>query len=648
MRPEVLATYRVQLHAGFTFYDVADVASYLSSLGVTHVYCSPYLQAGAGSTHGYDVLDHTRLNTELGGVQGFETMVAALSDAGLSHIVDIVPNHMAISSRRNRWWWDVLKNGRLSKYATYFDIDWEPPEPKLVDVILMPILGDHYGRVLSRGEITIERDEDELVVQYFDHVLPLSPTSVRDVIEIDGSVDETLTRLNGDPDALHGLLDAQHYRLAYWRTAGDELDYRRFFDINTLVALRQEEPEVFDATHELILDLVRQGSVTGLRVDHIDGLREPRVYLERLREAVGDSFIVVEKILGPEELVPESWPIEGTTGYDFLNEALRLFVDPDGEAALDDLYRSFTGKTESFEDVALAGKTLVTHDLLASDLDRLTGLFIEVCEDNRDYRDFTRRELRECLRATLAAFPVYRTYVEPEGKGATEQDRMLIERAIGSARSARGDLDPDLFELLHAVLLGEVEGRAGSELLLRFQQLSGPVMAKGVEDTAFYNFNRFVASNEVGGDPALFAAPIGHFHERCAARASNRPRSMLATSTHDTKRSEDVRARLCVVSEIPEKWAAAVGRWAERVAHYRTAAGYPDDNAIYLFFQALVGAWPLTVERASAYMEKATKEAKSRTSWIDPDPDYDDAVSSFVNRCFDDEGFLSDVESFVS
>ncbi|MEA2476999.1 MAG: (1-_4)-alpha-D-glucan 1-alpha-D-glucosylmutase, partial [Actinomycetota bacterium] len=261
MTRDVLATYRVQLHEGFNFYDVAGIAPYLASLGVTHLYCSPYLQAGTGSTHGYDVLDHTRLNAELGGTQGHETMVAALKAAGISHIVDIVPNHMAISSRRNRWWWDVLKNGRLSRYATFFDIDWEPPEPKLADLILMPILGDHYGRVLDRGEITIERNDDELVVTYYEHSLPLSPSSVRDLIEIDGAVDDALERINGDPDALHELLEAQHYRLAYWRTAVQELDYRRFFDINSLVALRQEEPEVFDATHELVLSLIAQGSV---------------------------------------------------------------------------------------------------------------------------------------------------------------------------------------------------------------------------------------------------------------------------------------------------------------------------------------------------------------------------------------------------
>ncbi|HEY7873778.1 MAG TPA: alpha-amylase family glycosyl hydrolase, partial [Actinomycetota bacterium] len=335
----VRATYRVQLHSGFTFDDAAALAPYLARLGISHLYCSPFLQAGRGSTHGYDVLAHDRLNEELGGEAGYDRMCAALDAAGIGQIVDIVPNHMAISSRENVWWWDVLKDGPSSEYASYFDIDWDPPESKLRATILMPILGDHYGRVLERGEIRVDASGDDPVVRYFDHVAPLSPASVEKFLGDD--VWSGAAGVNGDVDQLHDLLEAQNYRLSFWRTAMRELDYRRFFDINTLVALRQEDPAVFDATHALVLELVRTGRLDGVRVDHIDGLRDPAGYLARLRVAIGDAYLVVEKILEPGEAIPPAWPVEGTTGYDFLNHAAGLFVDASSERALSRAYREF-------------------------------------------------------------------------------------------------------------------------------------------------------------------------------------------------------------------------------------------------------------------------------------------------------------------
>jgi (1->4)-alpha-D-glucan 1-alpha-D-glucosylmutase len=641
---DVRATYRVQLHAGFTFDDVAALAPYLARLGVSHVYFSPFLQAGAGSTHGYDVLAHDRLNEEIGGEPAYARACAALDDAGIGQILDIVPNHMAISSPDNAWWWDVLENGPSSRFAPFFDIDWDPPESKLRRTILMPILGDHYGRVLDRGEITVEVDGEGPVIRYFDHVAPLSPASVEKFLGPDPA--EGAARVNGDVEVLHELLEAQNYRLSYWRTAMRELDYRRFFDINTLVALRQEADEVFEATHAFVLGMVRDGRLDGLRIDHVDGLRDPGHYLERLRGAVADAYLVVEKILEPGEALPESWPVEGTTGYDFLNLAGGLFVDPAGEAALTRTYEEFTGESPDYDAMVHEKKLLIEAEVLASDVERLTALFSEICEATREYRDYTRHELREALRAVLAAFPVYRTYVTPgEEPGPTDIAR--VEEALRRAAARHEDLDPDLLRFLGDILLLRRPGTAETELALRFQQTSGPVMAKGVEDTSFYNYNRLVSLNEVGGDPGRFGISVEEWHRANEEAQARWPMAMLATSTHDTKRSEDVRARINLLSEIPDEWAAAVTRWSAINERHRTN-DLPDRNIEYLLYQTLVGAWPLDTGRALQYVEKASKEAKAHTSWIDPVPEYDDALRAFVTRALDDRVFVADLEDFVA
>ena len=685
-----LSTYRVQLHPGFGFDAAADIAGYLADLGVTHFYASPYLQAAPGSTHGYDVVDHSRVNAELGGDPGHARLCRALGEAGLGQVLDIVPNHMAITPE-NAWWWDVLENGPSSLYASYFDVDWDPPEAKLRNTVLMPILGDHYGRVLEAGEISVERDGGTFTVRYFDHVLPAAPRSLDTVLEeaarrcgsaelesianafgrlplstatdrdsvrerhrdkevlrstlarlleespsVTAAVDVALARLNEDWDALDSFLERQNYRLAFWRTAGRELDYRRFFDITTLIGLRTEDVQVFADTHALVLGWLAAGVLDGLRIDHPDGLRDPEGYLRRLADASGGAWVVVEKILEPGERLPSSWPVAGTTGYDFLNVVGGLFVDPAGEEPLTTLYASLTGEPVDYDELVHDKKRLVMRDVLAADVNRLSNLLVQLCESHRRYRDYTRHDLHEALREVIACFPVYRTYTPP--------DVAVVEHAVEEARQRRPDIDGDLLDFLRdLLLLRRITGPLEDELVARFQQLTGPVMAKGVEDTAFYNFNRLVALNEVGGDPSRFGVSVAAFHDAASMAAASWPAGMTALSTHDTKRSEDVRARLALLSEIPEAWGAFARRWLRA----------PDDagvdrNAQYLLLQVLVGAHPLTVERAAAYMEKATKEAKAHTSWIDPVPAYDDAVQALVSSLFDDDAFAAELSSFVA
>ncbi|MGI9120449.1 MAG: malto-oligosyltrehalose synthase [Acidimicrobiales bacterium] len=706
-----LATYRLQLRAEFGFDDAAAVAPFLADLGVTHVYTSPVLQAAPGSTHGYDVVDHSKVNDELGGSQAHARFCTALQAAGLGHVLDIVPNHMAITTG-NAWWQDVLENGPSSRWADYFDVDWEGPESKLRNTVLIPVLADHYGRVLEAGDLVLERVEGAFVVGYHDHRFPVAPPSFglplslaaadlaaggrgdddeleflaaafvslppatatdalsvrnrhrdKEVLkralarlcdghpEVAAAVDAAVARINADPDLLDSQLERQNYRLAYWRTAGRELDYRRFFDITSLAALRMEDPQVFADTHSLVLDWVARGVVDGLRVDHPDGLRDPEGYLHRLRESAPSVWLVVEKILEPGEALPATWPVDGTTGYDFLNLVGGLFVDPDGEKPLTEVYAAFTGEPSDWAEVVHDSKHLVLREVLAADLNRLVHLLAAVCEASRRYRDFTRHELREALEETVACFPVYRTYIAPGGavSGADEQH---LTTALDAAGERRGDLDPELFELLGLVLRGRLEGPQATALLLRFQQVTGPVMAKAAEDTAFYSFNRLISLNEVGGDPGRFGVEVAEFHQSMAASQRDWPATMLASSTHDTKRSEDVRARIVLLSEIPADFADAVARWSALNARHRSPAAdggtWPDPNLEWLLYQTLVGAWPITVDRVLAYVEKATREAKTHTSWIDPVVDYDEALRRFVEGVLGDEAFVADLQAFVA
>jgi (1->4)-alpha-D-glucan 1-alpha-D-glucosylmutase len=688
---EVRATYRLQLRPEFGFDDAAAIADYLRDLGVSHVYASPYLQAAPGSTHGYDVVDHTRVNVELGGEDAHERMGAAFGANGLGQVLDIVPNHMAITAE-NAWWTDVLENGPASRYAAYFDVDWDPPESRLRNRVLLPVLGDHYGRVLEAGDLQVERRGGELVVTYFDHWFPLAPptydavlTRVHNDDEIGflarafaalpssdvtdvasriarhrdkeilkrqlaaadvAAVDRAVGELNADVDALDALLDRQNYRLAWWRAAKDELDYRRFFDITTLAGLRMEDELVFEDTHALILRWLVAGVLDGVRVDHPDGLRDPATYVRGLRERAPDAWIVLEKILEPgaaggrhEEL--PAWPCDGTTGYDFLNRVTRVLNDPEGETAFTQHYVEFTGESVDFEEIAYEKKRLVLRDVLAADLLRLTNLFVQLGESERRYRDFTRPELHAVLREALACFPVYRTYVVP-GTPVSPTDAAHIAGALQEVAARRPETDPELLDLLGRVLRGELDAPAAVELCMRFQQTSGPVMAKGVEDTAFYTFNRFVALNEVGGAPDRWSDDVDVFHD---AMRDAWPDSMLASTTHDTKRSEDVRARLLVLAEIPDRFADAASRWRDHNdRHWKIE---PDRNLEWLLYQTLVGAHPLSTERAVQYVEKATREAKVHTSWTQPNEAYDEGVRGFVEGVLGDVELLDDLASFV-
>lgn len=697
-----VATYRLQLHADFGFEEAGAIAGYLHELGISHVYCSPYLQAAPGSTHGYDIVDHHKVNDELGGAPQHEQFCLRLGACGLGQVLDIVPNHMAISGRRNRLWWDVLENGPSSRYSNYFDIDWQPHQERLRNKLLVPILGDHYGKALARGEIEIKRRGGEFLIQYFDQELPAGPRSlpailsaaakesgsdylafladslgrlpgptltdrasvterhrdkevIRGLLErlfsetpfIGEVVDKTLEQFNRDPARLDEILELQTYRLAFWRTAKQELAYRRFFDVNTLVGLRMEDPQVFADTHALILRWLREGVLDGIRIDHPDGLRDPRQYFERLRQNAPEVWIIGEKILEAGERFRSEWPIDGTTGYDYLNQSTRLFVDCCNEQAFTEFYAAFTREPTDYAAICRDKKHRVLRDLLGSDVNRLTTLLLEICESHRERRDYTREDVIRVIREVVAVFPVYRTYIVPERDEIAEDDARYIDETIDAVKAARSDLDPDLLEFVRDILLMRVRGPLETEFVMRFQQFTGPAMAKGVEDTVFYSFNRLISLNEVGGDPGRFGISAEEFHQFCTETQRSHPKTMLASSTHDTKRSEDVRARINVLSEMPKAWKEAVERWSQMNAKYKSGR-WPDRNTEYLLYQTMVGAWPIPLNRVQAYMEKACREAKQHTSWLDPHEAFENATQNFIAALYDNREFLDHFEKFVA
>jgi (1->4)-alpha-D-glucan 1-alpha-D-glucosylmutase len=698
------STYRLQLHKGFTFDDAAAIADYLHRLGISHVYSSPYLQAAPDSMHGYDVVDHSRVNEELGGQEAHERFCKRLGEAGLGQVLDIVPNHMSLS-RENRYWWDVLENGVSSRYASFFDIDWQPYEERLRDKVLVPVLPEQYGRVLDAGGICVVRHGTDFTVETSGQVLPVAPQSLaqplmraaeiaksdtlhflaasfgrlpspdyadrtailsrhRDKLVLkgllarlcleDGAVVDALYQamgeLNDNKDALDEFLNQQNYRLAYWKAADEQLGYRRFFDINSLIGLRVERDHVFEETHALVLDWLHRGVLDGVRIDHPDGLRDPAQYFRRLREHAPEAWIVGEKILARGENLPQDWPMDGTTGYDFMNAAVGVLVKPEGMRALRDIYEEFTGEPVNFREIAHEKKLNVGQEALGSDVNRLASLLVEICEANRDHRDYTRAEMRRAIRELAACTAVYRSYVEPSRGEISEEDRRQIARATECAKQKRPDIGAGLFDFMHDILTLKVTGKKEGEFVLRFQQFTPPVMAKGVEDTAFYCFNRLAAMCEVGGDPASDGISVAEFHAYNAHMQATHPLTMTTLSTHDTKRSEDVRARLAVLSEMADGFHEALVRWSRRNnelrAHLRLGDS-PDRNMEYLFYQTLIGAWPLPVERAKEYMLKAAREAKQHTSWTQQNAPYEDGLQRFVEAALKDEGFVTDVERFV-
>lgn len=632
------ATYRLQFNEHFRLADALPLVPYFHELGISHIYASPLFKAAAHSGHGYDVCDFGRLNPEIGTEDDLQKLVAALREYEMGLILDIVPNHMGISTAENAWWQDVLKNGRASRFASYFDIQWDSADPKLQGKILLPVLGDHYSRVLQRGELRVQMENGESVLCYFENKFPLAPDSIPKNFSVE--------TLNADLPALDALIQKQNYCLVFWGEGDLRLNYRRFFAVSTLAGVRVEEETVFNDVHALLKQWLKKNWLDGLRVDHPDGLRDPKTYLERLRALAPDLWIVVEKILQPEEEMPEDWPVEGTVGYEFLNQLNGLFIKTKSEKALLDFYFDFTGEPVDSGKMVRGKKRLVLETLFVTEVNRLTDLLSLIASHRPAHQKFSREHLHDALIEFTSCFPVYRTYIRPSEEFVGESDMLYIEDAVAIAKKSRPDLSPELFDFLKDLLLLLFHGEQENEFVARFQQLSGPTMAKGVEDTTFYCLDYFLSLNEVGGNPGKFGVNEDEFHEFCLERHKQNPHTLLGSSTHDTKRSEDVRARLNVLSEMPTEWSQAVWRWSKMNGRHRKN-GFPDRNIEYVLYQTLVGSWPIPPERLLAYMEKASCEAKQHTDWNHRDAKYDAALKDFAIAALRDEEFSRDLEEFV-
>ncbi len=835
-----MATYRLQFNYLFTLKQASAILDYLRGLGISDCYASPLFMARPGSLHGYDVIDPTKLNPELGTREDFNEFSAQLKRRGMGLMMDVVPNHMCVAGSGNQWWNDVLENGPSSRYASFFDIDWSPPKENLANKTLLPILGDQYGRVLENQEIHLvyqrgsffvncyetrlpiasrtsisilnaalddlkakldeanpHRLELESIITALSHVPPRTetdPEKVRERLrekeiakrrlsalvaesrEVGVALKKTVKEFNGvrgdarSFDRLEELLAEQAYLLCFWRVAADEINYRRFFDINELAAIRVEEPEVFTSVHELVFRLVKEGHVTGLRIDHIDGLHDPEQYLRHLqggcrkalrrlvsaasaasdrgsriedrgsriedrgvssildpRSSILDPrsapqssierpfYVAVEKILGPDERLPESWAAHGTTGYDFLNLLNGLFVDAQNAEAFGKLYRRLVGVESDFADVAYESKKLILQTAMSSELHMLARRLDRISEQSRYTRDFTLNSLQHALAEVIACFPVYRSYIRPKADEVGEEDRRYISRAIRNAKRRNPTVSASTFEFIGSLLLlrdsdlverpemiDDDGRRERREFVMRFQQLTGPVAAKGIEDTAFYRFYPLASLCEVGGEPSRFGVSPATFHRRNRERLALWPHTMLASSTHDAKRSEDARARINALSEIPARWYRAVRRWQNMNRDLKTVIedhAAPDANEEYLLYQTLLGAWPLDaasdcglriadcglkkeeerernkeedfglawcrggadeinplsairnpqsfVQRIQEYMVKALREAKIHSSWLNPDEEYEQAARDFITKILLPEGpFAKDFAEF--
>ncbi|HEY4114878.1 MAG TPA: malto-oligosyltrehalose synthase [Rhizomicrobium sp.] len=652
------ATYRLQFHWDFAFEAAVPLASYFAKLGISHVYSSPILKARPGSLHGYDVVDPGVVNPELGGEDGFRRLAAALHAQDIGIILDIVPNHMAVHPQ-NRWWMDVLQNGPGSDFADYFDIDWQTDNARLDGKVLLPVFGKPYWQALKDGELRIVREESGAGIAYFDKRFPLRPED-RDAVAQDFAT----------PERLHALLERQHYRLAWWRSANDELNWRRFFEINDLVALNAGRPEVFEASHRKILALFEEGLIDGVRVDHIDGLADPRGYCRMLRARLdeaakrrphnaerGAPYIVVEKILGKGESLPADWGVDGTTGYDFMNDVSALQHDGDGAVPLADLWHALSGRSGEFQDEENIARPEILKNAFASALHQATRHFFALTGTHEDARDVTQQAIRRALTGILIHLRVYRTYAT--GAAVSPEPGSHFEQAAQAAKRDSTPLDAAAIDFIAGVL--HTPGTdAAIGAVRRFNQLAAPVAAKAVEDTAFYRYGRLLSRNDVGFQPGDLAIDADEFHHRSVTHASSFPHALLATATHDHKRGEDARARLAVLSEIPHAWEEAVQTWLRMNASRRTPQLALGDE--YQLYQTLLGAWPLDLdwrdaaqlaafrERILAWREKSLREQKLTTSWLNPDAEFEQANADFVRAVLDgskSSEFLSSFAEFV-
>ena len=723
------STLRLQFHKDFTFEAAREQLPYFARLGVSHLYASPILTARAGSAHGYDIVDHGAINPELGGEDSLRRLIADLRGRGMGLIVDIVPNHMAVGRHDNRWWQDVLLWGRDSRYANFFDIDWDVPDPELRGRLLAPFLGKPYGEALASGELALRFDADagSLHFAYYEHHFPLSMESCSTLLRPAGEPlaglaarfrgprqdrgtrrqvyadacaaladvcrtaagAEAMRRLlahysgAGAADRLHRLLQRQHYRLAWWRTAADEINWRRFFDVIDLAGLRVQERAVFEAVHSTLFRLYGEGLIDGFRVDHIDGLADPREYCRRLRmqmrrlarerpdgTASGSGYLVVEKILAPGEMLNLEWQTDGTSGYVFMNQAGALLHDPAGESALREGWSSRSGRTADFGQEERSARRRISLELLGADFNACAHALHFLARANPRTRDWTLGAVRRVLLELLVHFPVYRTYTD--GRGRSVDDSRIMHKAIAAAQATCRPGEAPLLELVDgwlgampAMLAPAAERRARLRAIARFQQLTSPVAAKSVEDTAFYRHGTLLSRNEVGADPAQFAMSVEEFHRACAERLERYPAAMLATATHDHKRGEDLRARLAVISEIPQQWAEAVARWSALAAPLKRKVGKvhgPDATDEYMLYQMLTGAWPLDADwrngedlaalcrRLADWQLKAVREAKRHSGWVEPNLDYENACRQFLERLLDplsSAAFLQDLSAFV-
>jgi len=626
------STYRLQLSESLTFDDVAAQLDYLDRLGVSHVYLSPILQATAGSTHGYDVIDHDRIAAGLGGEDGLRRLAQALHERGMGAIVDVVPNHMAlpVPENGNRALWSVLREGPESPFAAWFDVDWSAQDGAL----LLPVLGRRIGECLRTGELHVDRSDAAVaefggpVLRYFGHAFPLRPGT------------EELP--------LHRLVRAQYYRPAYWRVAAEEPGYRRFFDISSLIAVRAEDPGVLHATHRLLLELVQDGTLDGLRIDHPDGLADPRGYLRYLQSATEGVWTVVEKILAADEQLPADWACAGTTGYDAQRAIGALLTDPVGAERLVALYAGLTGSAQDFGPIAREARLEVLDSLLRPEIDRLVEVLVGICHTELELRDHTQTGLRDSMCALIANLRVYRAYTVP-GEAAPADSAARVEAAAKAAAAFLPVERQETLWLVRDLALGRVGPRdeLRDEFQVRFQQTCSAVMAKGVEDTAFYRWTALPGASDVGGEPFEPALPPARFHGYCALRQAEWPAAMTTLSTHDSKRSEDVRARLAVLTELPDEWAAALAGFQVAVRTAATPPEAPEPADEYLLWQTLYGAWPIGADRLLPYLRKALREAKTRTSWSAPDEAYEDRVLAFAEAALESTKVSAELQAFV-